>query len=330
MPLLRSIKNRIVSSKASLRLFLRAVNMPVIGNIYDFFYLRMIRKKIENYDVMVTVEPNNICNLKCIMCPYKDMKRKRESMPMGLFKKIVDDARAMGCKEIQLTQYNEPFTDKFLFERLAYIRKKGMKSSFYSNAVLLNSDKIKRILENPADLIRFSVDGSRKETFEKIRVGANFEKVTENIKKLYLERQKRGKSLPVIEVFFTALDTNRREAREFMKQWKTYSDFASIYPADSRESEKFVGIDYKKLKFYPCFNPKKLIVLSSGKVVLCCVDVDGKVVLGDVRKNSLKEILNSEAYEEIYKSQLNRKCKIEMCKNCSKGYLDSAFQWWFY
>jgi len=34
----RNIKNRIVSGRRSLLFFVKLVNMPVIGNIYDFFY----------------------------------------------------------------------------------------------------------------------------------------------------------------------------------------------------------------------------------------------------------------------------------------------------
>lgn len=326
----RMIKNRVVGNKTVLRFFLATINTPIIGDLYDFAYFKVIKNKIEKSDIMVTIEPSNICNLKCVMCPYKNMKRKKEVMPMHLFKKIVDEAKEIGCKEIHLTQYNEPFSDKLLFDRLKYIREKGLKSSFYSNATLIDKEKIKKILENPPDLIRFSVDGVKKETFEKIRVGANYERVTDNIQELIKERDRINQKLPVIEVFFTLMDENRSEALEFLNKWENQCDFASLYPADSRESKNFVGINYQKFKSYPCFNPKKVIVLSNGKVTLCCVDIDGQVILGDVKKNSLKEILNSKIYKEIYESQLSRKNKISMCQNCSKFYIDSAFIWWLY
>jgi len=258
------------------------------------------------------------------------MKRKKETMSMDLFKKIVDEAKEIGCKHIHLTQYNEPFTDKLIFERIKHIRQKRMESSFYSNAMLLDDEKIKNILKNPPDLIRFSVDGVKKETFESIRVNANFERVTNNIKKLYKERNLKKQKFPVIEVFFTVLEKNKKECKQFLKSWKDNCDFASLYPADSRESRDFVGLDYKKLKPYPCFNPKRVLVLSNCKVALCCVDIDGDIILGDLKKQNLKELLNSSAYKKIYESQMNRTCDIKMCKNCSKFYIDSAFQWWLY
>ena len=321
----RYIKNRFVSDKKILSFFLKIINLPIIGDFYDYIYFKMLKEKVKNLPLEVTIEPNNICNLNCIMCPYKRMKRRKEIMSMKLFKKIVDQAKEMRCRDIHLTQYNEPFTDKFLFERLSYLREKGMRSSFYSNGTILEKENRDKILENPPDLIRFSVDGVTKKTFESIRVGANYEKVVSNIKKLYNERNKKEQKLPRIEVFFTLLEQNKKEAKRFLKEWEGDCDFASIYPADSRESENFVGIDYKKFKPYPCFNPKRVLVLSNGKVVLCCVDIDGEFILGDLNKQSLKEVFNSKIFKEIYKSQIERRCNLEICKNCSKFYIDSAF-----
>mgnify|MGYP001558965945 CR=1 FL=1 len=321
---IRYLKNRVASDKRVLLFLLKVINTPVIGDVYDFFYFKLLKRKIRALPLEVTIEPNNICNLRCIMCPYKRMKRKRETMSMELFKKIVDQAKEVGCKDIHLTQYNEPFTDKLLFERLAYIRSKGMRSSFYSNGTILDKKIIDKILETPADLIRFSVDGVSKKTFESIRIGANYDKVVSSIQELYKEREKRKLKLPVIEVFFTILDKNKKECKQFLKYWYGKVDSASLYPADSRESKDFVGINYKKFKPYPCFNPKRVIVLSNGKVVLCCMDIDGEVVLGNLKKQTLKEIFESKKFKEIYQSQLERRCKIPMCVNCSKLYIDSA------
>lgn len=326
----RYLKNMIVSDKRAIMFFLTIINLPVIGDIYDFFYFRFIVKKMESLPFQLTIEPNNICNLRCIMCPYKRMKRKKETMPMNLFKKAIDEAKELGVKDVHLTQYNEPFTDKQLFERIKYIREKGMTSSLYSNGTILDKKMREKILDNPPDLIRFSVDGITKKTFESIRVGANFEEVTSNIKKLVQERNERKQKLPVIETFFTVLDRNKKEAKRFLKEWQDKCDFAALYPADSRESKDFVGIDYKKLKPYPCFNVKEILILSNGDVDLCCVDIDGEVTLGNIKNQTLREIFESKKVQDVWKTQLNRTCKIPMCQNCSKFYIDSAFVWWFF
>lgn len=325
---LRILKNKLILNTSLLAFFVKAINAPVVGSIYDFFYFKHIRNRVQNSKLSLTIEPNNICNLKCVMCPYKRMKRKKETMSMALFKKIVDEANELGCIDVHLTQYNEPFTDRHLFERLSYLRKMNMRSWFYSNAMLLDKNLREELLKNPADLVRFSVDGAKKETLESIRVGTDYNKVVGNITKLYEERNKLGKKLPIIEVFFTLLEQNKNEASDFLKFWDGKCDFASIYPADSRESGRHVNLNYKNFKPYPCFNPKRVLVLSNGKVALCCVDIDGRVELGDTNNQTLKEIINSKKFQEIHSLQMKRNCNIALCKNCSKLYIDSMFSWW--
>ena len=73
-----------------------------------------------------------------------------------------------------------------------------------------------------------------------------------------------------------------------------------------------------------------MLVLSSGKVDMCCVDINGIATLGDLKKQTLKEVLDSEKYKSVYSAQMSRNFDLPMCRNCSKFYIDSAFIWWVY
>jgi len=325
---IRDIKNFIFKKEKLLDICIYIINLPVIGHIYDYFYIKRIKNKIKNQKLSLTIEPNNICNLHCIMCPYQRMTRKKETMPLSLYKEIVNQAKEEGCESISLNQYNEPLTDKFLFERIRYANSKGMITSFYSNGTLLSDENINRLLKNPPDLIRFSFDGFNKNTYESIRCGANYERVIGGIIKLYEEKKKLNLKKPRIEVYFTILKENKSEIKEFLKFWKNKVDFATIYIGDSRQNTAFSLLEYKHKKFYPCFNPKKIIVFSNGKLALCCVDIDGFVNLGDLKKQKLKDILESKKFKDITNAHLNRDPYLSACKSCSRGYIDSALSWW--
>jgi hypothetical protein len=72
---------------------------------------------------MLTVETVNICNNKCIVCPYTVQTRARKTMPMALFGRIVDEYVSVGGGPISLTpMVGEVFLDRFLPERLALLR----------------------------------------------------------------------------------------------------------------------------------------------------------------------------------------------------------------
>ncbi len=325
---LRALKDFIVIHKILLLIALFLINLPIIGHIYDYFYFKRVISRVNANNLRVIIEPNNICNLRCVVCPYQKMKRKRETMPLELFEKIVDQSVELGCKVIQLQQYNEPFTDKDIFKRISYIRGKNIEVYFYSNGTLLDRNIREKILINPPNLIRFSIDGIEKESYEKIRVGANFKRVVSNVIKLFKERNELGLKEPRIEVCSLLLDNNKNQSKQYLNFWKDKCDNAAVYPADSRMDEDYSYIKYNKLKPYPCFNPHNIVVLSNGKVCLCCVDYDGEVILGDLNKQNLKDIINSKKVKNIYNSHLKQKCNLPICKRCSRLYVDSAFYWW--
>lgn len=307
--------------------------IPLAGRIYDYFYMQIILKKLKSQDFSITIEPYNLCNLRCTMCPYKKMTRPKVQMPLNLFKRIVNEATEMGCHTVMLSQYNEPLMDNLLFERIKFIKDMGLYAQFFSNGTLLTDENIENILNSGVDYINFSFDGATKASYEEIRINANYEKTREGITKLFRRRNERGLKKPFIQVNFIIQKQNKSEVSEFKKIWETNCD--SYYPtfADNRDDmtvsiRTLFGLKLKRP--YPCFSGKSIIVLSNGKVVPCCIDYDGKEILGDLNTQTLKEVINSEKFKKFYELHINKQGnKIDLCKNCSKLYRESAFFWWF-
>ena len=309
---------------------IRVLNLPIINNFYKWFYKRHIEKVIESQDLIVTIEPHNICNLKCAMCPLEKMNRNPEQMSMKLFKKIVDQAEELGCSTITLQVYSEPLMDTFLIDRIKYIKSKGIEAGFFTNATLLDEKMADKILNSGLDFIKFSVDAGNKEDYEKIRIGGDWETVKSNIISFYKKREELKLKKPKITVFMVKQDSNKKDIKSYKDLWDNYSDEINIADVDNRAeadiSESFLK---KYSRPYPCFTPRHLTVLSNGKLVMCCLDYDGKAVLGDLKKQTLKEIMNSEEFKKIkYLHHSFQGDKIDMCKKCERLYRNSAFYWW--
>lgn len=278
----------------------------------------------------ISIEGYNVCNLKCKMCPYTIMTRNKEQMSMELFKKIVDDAVEFGIKNICLNLYNEPLLDDLLLDRIDYAKGKGLRVGFYSNATLLNEEKITEILEAELDYINFSFDGYTKETYEMIRTGADFERTKRNIIRLVEEKNRRKLNKPVISVVLTAQKGNHNEIENFSKFWKNLADNAGACEMDNRQGGDRVKKD--KIKPYPCFIFCGLggggpVVMSNGKIPLCCRDYDGATILGDLNSQTIEEVWNSFTFRKL--KELHHKGKgnqIELCKNCDALY--SGYIWW--
>jgi radical SAM protein with 4Fe4S-binding SPASM domain len=269
------------------------------------------------------------------------MTRKKDTMSMELYKKIVDDAAQIGIKELGLSNYGEPLLDKFLFERIEYAKSKGMQVGLTDNGTLLGrNDNVVRLLNSNPDWIEISIDGVTKQTYEKIRVGAKFEDLVDGFTKLVTERGKKNGN-PAIYISCVVQAENYDEIRSNKKRINKIfegADYIGFNPMDTRVGDKDKslpsGIDFrtpaKRIKYnYPCRRPfNTIIVLVDGSVALCCLDYDGKVRLGDLNVQSIKEVWNTERYKKIRSLQLEGSGRqIEICKNCNS--LRSAnFVWW--
>ena len=75
----------------------------------------------------------------------------------------------------------------------------------------------------------------------------------------------------------------------------------------------------------PCIYPfSQITIRPDGKVSLCCNDAYGNYTLGDVTKQTLSDVWNSDAYWSIRKEILKGRDRLPMCKNCDVFQIESA------
>ncbi len=120
------------------------------------------------------------CNLNCIMCCERREYDKREA---EVYQKLLDAMLTKKMEYAGLTHVGEPF----LFKEQAINFLQNCKSDevvVLTNGTLLNHDdldKISECMKKRKIDFSISIDGTTKETYEKIRPTANFEKVMDNI-----------------------------------------------------------------------------------------------------------------------------------------------------
>lgn len=311
-----------------------AVYLPGINHIYRKIYKKQIVKKLREFklsDLIISIEPSNVCNSKCAMCPYQKMTRQKETMAMDLFRKIVDDCVKNGIEKFNLNFYNEPFLDPLIFERIAYLKSNGLKVKLYSNGSVVDAEKTEKIIKSGLDEIIFSVDGAKKETYEKIRIGLDFDATVSNILCLIKRRNESGLKIPRILVAFVRQDINKNEIKDFQEFWKDKADKIIIAFDDNRnETSPFFKNGEINLMAFPCRKLwTELVVMSNGKVPLCCIDCDGKVALGDFKTQTLAEIWNSAGFQKVRDWHLNfESSRIALCRNCVHSYRMNLRSWW--
>jgi radical SAM protein with 4Fe4S-binding SPASM domain len=78
---------------------------------------------------------------------------------------------------------------------------------------------------------------------------------------------------------------------------------------------KFFSLPRKKKS--PCRDLWRiLVVLWNGKVVPCCVDFEGNIILGDAERENLQKIFKGPAMKALRKSHLQKRLS-GLCEKCS-------------
>jgi len=247
-------------------------------------------KKFSLINSEIRLEPTNRCNGKCIMCPREKMKRPQGVMDFELYKRIVDQAYEAGARQISLENYGETFLDPYIFERADYAKAKAMETLTITNASLLDEEKCKKVLEL-FDVIRISIYGITKDVYEKIHAGLNFQQVQENARRLIALRRESKTSKTRIEMYFLLMPENKHQMEEFLKIYEPQAGAVSVWkPHNWGDGRIYREPKAKKLTCNrPFIGP--LQVQWDGLVVPCCFDYDSRMILGDLNKQTVYEVL---------------------------------------
>jgi len=133
------------------------------------------------------IESTIRCNLHCIMCPWHEMRSPHGDMAWKTYEKIAGSFREV--EEVDLSGGGEPLIHPELPGMIALAKESGCKVGFSTNAVLLTPKISEELIEIGLDWIAYSIDGATAKTYEKIRRGASFEQVVDQV--LFLHRLKK-------------------------------------------------------------------------------------------------------------------------------------------
>lgn len=270
-----------------------------------------LKLKIVPRLVSLTIEPTNICNFRCVMCPVNNgMKRKKGLINFELFKKLIDENPSL--EFVLLFHWGEPLLYPKIFEMIEYAGNKGIKPILTTNSSRFTPEIIKKIVNSKLDRITVSMDGIGK-TYEKIR-GYPFRKVEKNVLDLVRARNKVKSNLKV-DLTMVISEKSEENVEAFIAKWKPIVDRLQIQPAMELVNKR-PALRAKDDRCRELWRGN-LIVHWDGTVVPCCVDFEGVMKLGDANKEKLTDILNAQPMQKL-REQHNRGDFKLMCKFCQE------------
>ncbi len=277
----------------------------------------------------IQMETVTKCNAKCEFCPQNEIVRDPARMPAETWKKIVDDTRGMGITYRPFLT-NEPFVDNRMPEIVRYIKENDptARVEFNTNGELVTEQMSIDLLEAGVDIMRFSIDGLNRETYEPSRLGVNYDRVMERTQRflqLWDEGGYRDKVFTEVRMIEVPENTHEVQAyRDFWQPKCTEVLITQLY------QWPWTGQKRHDVVMKPCLKVlDELFFYSNGNATVCCWDVHERAVVGNVLEQSVTEIWESYA-ANCLRDILDdgRRDLIHLCSRCNayKDYDFSKFE----
>ena len=306
------------------------------------------------YPVFLGIESTAKCNLRCDFCPRTEfLSRDVGHMDFDFFCKVIDEVNPVF---ITLSQFGEPLMHPRITDMIDYAASGSRIVRITTNATLLTKPMSEALLKTRLDHLLVSFDSCRKETYERLRKGARFERVVENIKAFLALKKQRGRPAPVVSFNVTLNKDNIAEIREMidfcLKEFGIAPTFTMMYtygedvlaarsadtaglkhvregydharalnlPALAQNLQTLLGKmsepDFSDGR--PCFWPYYTTTVSwDGKVYPCCVYFDCQMVLGDLTRERFADVWNGEPYRRFRRTLRAGRTPFALCRTCS-------------
>lgn len=281
---------------------------------------RVLDEEKNIFPSVVLIDTISYCNLRCSMCPHKEMSRKPGIMSWELYKKIIDEiALEKPDARVWITFFGEGLMLRDLDEKIKYAKDKGLKDVVLNtNGNLLNERWAERLIRAGLDAIYIGIDAFTEEVYSKLRVRGNLQKVISGALAYKNVLDKIGKPEQKIYVQFVEMDENSEELEKFVEFWNSKGILVKVRPKVSWAG-KVEAPNLKDFEFrLPCnWAMNSISISDQGKVCMCAVDLNCQVEFGDVSNDSIKNIWNT-SLKEFRIAHLNGEWEKlpKMCYEC--------------
>lgn len=278
------------------------------------------RATVSGQPIDLTVETTTKCNLRCPMCTREQLIPDVQDMNLDLFKRVIDQGR--DHLEIVAPMFlGEPLMNPHIFEMIRYCKARGLRVVLSTNGTILDRRTAESLLESGVDYLIFSFDGASRETYEKYRLGASFEKTRDSILRFLKLKAERGAPIRCV-IQMVVLKDNAAELEEFKRLWDVDGvDELRFKPNMVLEGDFAIPrpLANPAIKGKPCFHlwRSNLVVRYDGVVFPCCWSY-GALPVGDLRRQTLDQVWNSDEMVRLRSLHAQgRGAEIPACRDCS-------------
>lgn len=241
--------------------------------------------------IKVGLELTSKCNLRCGMCPLPVLRRPYEDMEWPLVEKAEREIHGLGLKLKWLHEMGEPL----LYSRIDDAIRLFPEASLSTNGLVLTPEIGAKLLATPLKRIRICVDSIDPKVYPQLRTGGDFEKLVDLTRKFLVQ----AKGAP--------LRIELQKMRSRLTLGETVDDFKKLFDLRQFKNARVIEKTCEALdvneetdlhgKFYGCVQGAFftwVVIFADGRVTHCCYDAHGDQVMGDLKSQSLREIIDGD------------------------------------
>ncbi len=275
---------------------------------------RLRRSTVRGRPYILIVDPLNVCNLRCPLCPtgIGELDRRQQRMDYEVFTRTIDQM-APWAYEVNLHNWGESLLHPRIFDMIQYAVSKNLATNMSTNFNRASDEKIDKLIESGLEYLILSIDGITQDTYSKYRVRGNIDKVLRNVRKLVRRKRELGSSTPFIEWQFILFQHNAHElekARSIAEEIGVdrFRVIPPGIPYASKEPEKlkeewFYRDEDGKIEAFKgnvpsaCFYLYRSMTTNpDGGTAPCCIVYGDKNDFGDMKTQNFEDIWNNDKY----------------------------------
>ena len=161
------------------------------------------------------LEVTNRCDSACQTClrTFRTLEPPAD-LDLGRVRALVAGLPALD--RVVLHGIGEPLLNRDLFDIVAFLKARGARVLFNSDAIGLTEPRAVRLIESGLDELRVSMDAATRATYRRVRGVDRFDRVVENVHRLVALERERGGAPPRVSLWFTASRANLEELPDFV------------------------------------------------------------------------------------------------------------------
>lgn len=275
----------------------------------------------------IYVEITNICNLSCKFCPKTS--RSPQFMPLDMFQSLLLQINGR-AKHLYFHVMGEPLLHPELGSFLDLAAVHGYRVNITTNGTLIDSAS-EWLIEKPAlRQVNFSLH-SFEASQAKYSMDSYLDKIFE-----FISNSNKKNRIAICLRLWNIEDSGKKNKRYILDRLQ--KEFAVDNAVLDNQITSVMGFKLKENVFlnkasrfdWPkiggedigaqgsCYGLRdQLAILVDGSVVPCCLDAEGSMNLGNIREETLEEILNKPRAKAISSGFSQGRVVEQLCKKCS-------------